>query len=94
MLQVLVAPLTPTLPTVALKKFKIRAPAAPLDNLEQFVRFARMFALSRTDHIDLPPAGRQGPRVLSAHTKENKFRDVSEVETDASPVGSTILWNL
>ena len=52
-----------------------------------------MFALARRQQVHLSSSRSQRAGVLAAHTEQNQFGDIAEVEADAAAVRAAILPN-
>lgn len=53
-----------------------------------------MFALFAFEVIDLPATGIEGPGMLPAQAKQDKLRDIAEVEADTAAIGTAIVADL
>src|SRR5262249_16779471 len=63
------------------------------DDLVLLVGLARMLALARRHEVDLSSTRWPRAGVLAPHSKQEHFRDVAEIEADASAIGSAISAN-
>jgi len=50
-----------------------------------------VFPLFALEVIDLPATGIEGPGLLRAHAKQDKLRDIAEVEAAAPAIGTAIV---
>ncbi len=59
-----------------------------------FVRLARVFALFGCHEVNLTPTSAKCTGPFATNTKQNHFRDVSEVESDTTSITATVLSDL
>src|SRR5487761_1904109 len=63
---------------------------ALFDQVVEFIWLTRMFALLRRKQVDLTATRSERPQI-AAHTKEHKLSDIAEIESNATPIWTTIL---
>ena len=90
----LISPYRPAITPAAPEQFKVWTLTALLHDLVLLVRLSGMFALPSRQEIHLATATGEGPGILPMNPEQQDFRNVAEVETDATPVRPAILPNL
>src|SRR5208337_1449764 len=87
----LLPPAFPSRAWAARKQLRIGSGGASLDNGIKLIRLSRVFPLFALEVIDLPATGIEGPGMLAAHPKQDKLRDIAEVEADTPVIGTAIV---
>jgi hypothetical protein len=93
LLDVFVSPLIPPGALEAGKQLKKGPRRTGLDEVADLVGLSGMLALLGGEEIHLGPTRLESTHA-SSHTEEEQLRDISEVETHSTPVGSSILADL
>ena len=88
-----ISPDRPPFARITRKHLKERHWRASFNEVILLIRFTRMLTLTRLNHVDLTTSwGKRAHRT--AHTKEDKFRHITEVETNSPAIRPTILTTL
>ena len=67
---------------------------AGFDDGIKLIRLSRVLPLLGGKVIDLPATGTERSRVLPAHAKQDKLRDIAEIEADTTAVGAAVFADL
>src|ERR1043166_4423085 len=93
LLDVLIAPLIPTLAPETGENLQIGARRARFDYVVDFIRFARVLPLSSRQKVNLRAAWRESAHA-STNPEQHQLGDITKIEAHSATVGAAVLANL